>query len=182
MTTNKVQRLAIIAIATAFRPAWARYTAVVYAVLEGLFVGAISALYETRYPGIVMQAVAVTFVTFFAMLAAYKFGWIKVTQTFRNVVVAATLALGTFYLLAFALSFFNVSMPIITNTGLFGIGFSVFAAGLAALNLVLDFDFIEAGEAEGFPAFMEWYGAFTLTVTLVWLYIELLRLLGKLRR
>lgn len=172
----------VLSLVAVFKKEWITWIAPVYAILEGLFIGAISMIYEAKYPGIVIQAVGLSFATLFSLLAAYKVGLIKVTQTFRNIVVAATMALMTFYLVSFVLSFFDISMPLIHNTGLLGIGFSLFAVGLAALNLVLDFDFVEEGAAAGLPKMMEWYGAFALTVTLVWLYIELLRLLSKLRR
>ena len=149
--------------------------------LEGLFIGAVSALYEVRYPGIVMQAVGLTFGTLIALLLAYRSGVIRVTDNFRLGVVAATGGIALFYFATMILGFFGVQFPSIYGAGPLGIGVSVFVVIIAALNLVLDFDFIESGARAGAPKYMEWYGAFGLMVTLVWLYLEILRLLSKLR-
>lgn len=170
-----------IGVATTFKKEWAPVTAPFYALFQGLFIGAISAMLETQFHGIVIQAAGLTFGVLFTMLAIYQSGWIKVTDTFRFGVVAATGGIAVFYLAAMALSFFGVQMSFIFGNGLFGIIFSFFVVGLAALNLVLDFDFIEKGARAGVPKYMEWYGAFALMVTLVWLYVEILRLLSKLR-
>lgn len=165
-----------------FKPTTAKITAPLYAAAEGLFLGGISALMEAKFEGIVIQAVALTFGVMLALLFVYKTGLIKVTENFRLGVAAATGAIALFYLVTFALRAFNIfEMPYIHESGLIGIGFSVFVVVLASLNLVLDFDFIESGAAQGAPKFMEWYAAFGLMVTLVWLYIEILRLLAKLR-
>lgn len=172
----------IVAIITAFKKTWAPMTAPLYAGLEGLFLGALSAKFEMFYPGIVFNAVCLTFGTMFSLLFIYQTGWIKVTENFRLGLFAATGGIAVFYLVAMVLSFFNVQVPLIHSTGIFGIGFSVFVVVVAALNLVLDFDFIENGAAAGAPKYMEWYAAFGLLVTLVWLYIEILRLLAKLQR
>ncbi|MBN8589656.1 MAG: Bax inhibitor-1/YccA family protein [Rhodothermia bacterium] len=173
----------ILSFVIVFKKTWASILAPIYALLEGLFIGVLSAHYESRYPGLVIQAVGLTFVTFFVMLIAYRLHWIRVTETFRSVLVAATLALFTFYLVALVARFaFDFPMPLIHDKGILGIGFSVFATGLAAFNLILDFDFVEKGSEHGLPKYMEWYAAFGLTVTLVWLYIELLRLLSKFRK
>ena len=134
-----------------------------------------------QYPGIVIQAVGLTFCTMFSLLGAYKSGLIKVTENFKLGVFAATGAIGIFYFFSIILGFFGINLPLIHSNGIFGIGFSVFVVVIAALNLVMDFDFIESGEAMGAPKYMEWYSAFGLMVTLVWLYIEILRLLAKLQ-
>lgn len=171
----------IMALVTVFKKSWAMFTAPVYAVLEGITLGVISAFFEQRYPGIVMQAVGLTFGTFVALLAAYTTRLIKPTENFKLGVMAATGGIGLFYLASIITGFFGYQMPLIHDSGLFGIGFSVFVVIIAALNLVLDFDFIEQGVNMGAPKYMEWYSAFGLLVTLVWLYLEILRLLSKAR-
>jgi uncharacterized YccA/Bax inhibitor family protein len=171
----------ITALITAFKPAWAPMTAPLYALLEGLFIGGMSATMETQYPGIVIQASMLTFGTLLAMLAAYQSGMIRATENFKLGVMAATGGIAIFYLASMALGFFGINIPIINGGGIFGIGFSVVVVIVAALNFVIDFDFIEQGAKRGLPKYMEWYGAFALMVTLIWLYIEILRLLSKLR-
>ncbi|MDQ7785488.1 MAG: Bax inhibitor-1/YccA family protein [Desulfomonilaceae bacterium] len=171
----------IVALVTVFKPAWSPITASLYALLEGLFIGGISAILESQYPGIVFQAVGLTFGTLAVLLMVYKSGLIKVTDNFRMGIVAATGGIFLVYLVSIVLGLFGVNVPYIHGSGLVGIGFSVFVVVIAALNLVLDFDFIEKGSQSGAPAYMEWFGAFGLMVTLVWLYIEILRLLAKLR-
>jgi len=171
----------VIALVTVFKKTAAPITAPLYAVVEGLFLGVISAFFEMQYPGIVFQAVLLTFGVLFALLFAYKTGVIKATENFKLGVAAATGGIFFVYLLSMILGFFGVSIPLIHESGLLGIGFSLFVVVVAALNLVLDFDFIENGAARGAPKYLEWYAAFGLLVTLVWLYIELLRLLAKLR-
>lgn len=171
----------VIALVTVFKKEWAPITAPLYALVEGFFLGAISALYNHLYEGIVMQAVLLTFGTLFALLFAYRSGLIKATENFKLGVVAATGGIALVYLATIVLGFFGVSIPLIHESGLIGIGFSLFVVVIAALNLVLDFDFIETGVEQGAPKYMEWYGAFGLMVTLVWLYIEFLRLLAKLQ-
>ncbi len=144
--------------------------------------GALSAILEARFPGIVIQAVGLTFGTAAALLIVYTSRLIKVTQNFRMGIFAATGGIALVYLATFILGFFGIEVPYIHGSGLIGIGFSVFVVVIAALNLVLDFDFIENASASGqAPKYMEWYGAFGLLVTLIWLYIEILRLLSKLR-
>lgn len=170
----------VVAIATVFKPAWAGITAPLYAILEGLFLGGLSSLMEMQYPGIVIQAVALTFGTLLALLFAYRSGIIQATENFKLGVTAATGGIAVIYLLTMGLGFFGIHIPYIHESGLIGIGFSLFVVVIAALNLVLDFDFIENGAEQGAPKFMEWYAAFGLLVTLVWLYIEILRLLAKL--
>ena len=134
-----------------------------------------------QYPGIVIQAVSLTFATMFSLLVAYKFQIIRVTQKFRMGIIAATGAICLVYFINFIMSFFGGSISVIHSNGTFGIVFSLIVVAIAALNLVLDFDFIENASLMGLPKYMEWYGAFGLMVTLVWLYIEILRLLSKLR-
>lgn len=171
----------IVAMITMFKKTLAPITAPIYAVVEGLFLGVLSAFFEMQFPGIVFQAVLLTFGTLLALLFAYKSGLIKATENFKLGIVAATGGIAIVYLLSIVLGFFGVSIPLIHGSGMVGIGFSLFVVVIAALNLVLDFDFIENGAAKGAPKYLEWYGAFGLLVTLIWLYIELLRLLSKLR-
>ena len=172
----------VVALVTTFKMSWAPVTSPIYALLEGLALGGISAIFELKYPGIAMEAVALTFGTLFVMLLIYKTGLIKVTQKFRIGVVAATGGIAAFYFLTLVLSFFHITIfSSVYGSGLIGIGFSLFVVAIASLNLVLDFDFIEQGVAAGAPKYMEWYGAFGIIVTLVWLYLEILILLSKLR-
>ena len=172
----------IVAMVTVFKPHLAPITAPLYAVLEGLILGALSANYQARFAGLPMQAVGLTFMVFLAMLVVYRTGIIKVTDKFRFGVAAATGGIALFYLLSIVLSMFGVRIPLVHEAGMIGIGFSLVVVGVAALNLILDFDLIEGGVAAGAPKFMEWYAAFGLLVTLVWLYLEMLRLLSKLNR
>lgn len=172
----------IVAMVTIFKKTLAPITAPIYAAVEGVFLGFISAFFEMQYPGIVFQAVLLTFGTLFALLAAYRSGIIKATENFKLGIIAATGGIFLVYLSTMILGFFGVSIPFIHGSGTFGILFSLFVVVIAALNLVLDFDFIEEGAARGAPKYMEWYGAFGLLVTLVWLYLEILRLLSKLRK
>jgi len=171
----------IFAMVTIFKKSWAPVTAPIYALLEGLVLGGISVVMNLRYPGIAIQAVSLTFGTLLALLIAYRSGMIRVTDKFRMGVVAATGGIALFYLLSMIVGFFGIHFTSIFGSGLIGIGFSVVVVIIAALNLVLDFDFIENGARAGAPKYMEWYGAFGLMVTLVWLYLEILRLLSKLR-
>ncbi|NOZ48009.1 MAG: Bax inhibitor-1/YccA family protein [Chlorobi bacterium] len=171
----------IFALITIFKKTWAPFTAPIYAFLEGLFLGGISALFEASYPGIVMQAVALTFGTLFSLLFAYKTRIIKVTENFKLGVFAATGAIFMVYLFTFILGFFGINIGFIHGNSPLSILISIVIVIIAALNLVLDFDFIEQGAHSGAPKFMEWYAAFGLMVTLIWLYIEILRLLSKLR-
>ncbi len=171
----------IVAMVTIFKKEWAAITAPIYALLEGLMLGAVSALLEMRFHGIAIQAVALTFGVLVAMLLAYRSGLIKVTDKLRLGIVAATGGIAVFYLLQFVLGFFGVHFTTINGATPIGIGFSVLVVAIAALNLVLDFDLIENGARSGAPKYMEWYSAFALLVTLVWLYFEILRLLSKVR-
>jgi len=170
----------ILAMATVFKPTWAPLTAPAYGVLEGLALGGISAFFEMKYPGIVVQAVMLTFGTLFCLLMAYKSGLIRATENFKLGIVAATGGIAVVYLVGFVGGFFGWQIPLIHESGTVGILFSLFVVTVAALNLVLDFDFIERGAGNA-PKYMEWYAAFGLVVTLVWLYLEMLRLLSKLR-
>lgn len=172
----------ILALVTIFVPKISPFTSPLYALAEGLFLGGISAFFEIRYPGIVLPAVGLTFATLAIMLGLYGTGIIKVTQKLRMAITAATGAIMIVYLIAMGMSFFGASMPIINDASPLGIGFSLLVVGIAAFNLVLDFDFIEKGSQHGLPRYMEWYAAFGLMVTLIWLYLEILRLLSKMRR
>jgi uncharacterized YccA/Bax inhibitor family protein len=169
------------ALATIFVPTWARITAPVYAVAKGLAVGALSALYETQLHGIVFQAVGLTFGVLAAMLVLYRTGIIKVTDRFRTIIFAATGGIGLFYLVAIVLGLFHVQVPLLFG-GTGAIVFSLVVVGIAAMNLAIDFDIIARGSEQGAPKFMEWYAAFGVMVTLVWLYLEILRLLANVRR
>jgi uncharacterized YccA/Bax inhibitor family protein len=171
----------IVALVTIFKQTWAPLTAPLYALLEGLVIGGVSALFEAQYPGIVIQAAGLTLGTCLALLLAYKSRLIRATENFKLGVVAATGGIALFYILTMILGFFGIKMPLMYGNSLASIGFSLVVVVIAALNLVLDFDFIEQGATQGAPKYMEWYGAFGLMVTLIWLYLEMLRLLAKLR-
>lgn len=172
------------AIVVHFRPLWARFLGPIYAVAQGFFVGVISKAYETYQNGIVLQAVGATVGVFVVMLVLYRTRILRVTDRFRRIVVGATVGLMAFYMVSFVIRLIAGpgSVSFLSSASLLGIGFSLFAAGLAAMNLALDFDFIEKGAQQGLPKAYEWYGAFALLVTIVWLYLELLRLLSKLQR
>ena len=165
-----------------FRPQYSGYLAPGYAIFEGLFIGGISAIFEAMYPGIVIQAVSCTFVTFMVCFGLYKYEIVKVTEKFRAVVLASTLAIATYYLISWLLSMFTSFQPVHYGNSMISIGISAFVIVIAALNLFLDFDQIEKGVQSKLPKYMEWYGAMGLMITLVWLYIEFLRLLSKLNR
>ena len=171
----------ILAFVTIFKPVWAGITAPIYALLEGLVIGGISSFAEAQFPGIVIQAVGLTFGTCLALLLAYKSRLIQATEGFKRGIVAATGGIALFYIISMVLGFFGVRIPLVFGSGPVGIIFSLIVVTIAALNLVLDFDLIEQGAAQGAPKYMEWYGAFALMVTLIWLYIEILNLLMKLR-
>lgn len=171
----------IAALVTIFKKHLAYITVPIYALLEGLALGGISRMFEAQYPGIVNQAVFLTFGTLGALLLAYKSGLIKPTENFKLGIFAATGGIAFVYLISFVLGIFGVGIPVIHSNSGFGILFSLIVVVIAALNLVLDFDFIEQGAEMGVPKYMEWYGAFGLLVTLIWLYLELLRLLSKLQ-
>lgn len=171
----------ILAMVTTFKKEWAGYTTPAYALVEGVMLGAFSGLMERVYPGIVFQAILLTFGTLIAMLMLYKTGAVKVTDGFRRGVFAATGAICLVYLVSMVLSFFGVHIPMIHQGGMIGIIFSLVVVGIASANLLLDFDFIEQYARAGLPKYMEWFGAFGLLVTLIWLYMEILRLLSKLQ-
>ncbi|MFM9278604.1 Bax inhibitor-1/YccA family protein [Paenibacillus jiagnxiensis] len=171
----------ILALIISFKPTAAPYLVPVYAVAEGLFLGALSATYETLYYGITMQAALITISVFIALLIAYKTRVIRATENFKLGIFAATAGIAIVYLLSFILGLFGITVPYLHDNSLIGIGISVVIVIIAALNFVLDFDFIESGAQQGAPKYMEWYGAFGLMVTLVWLYVEIIRLLAKLR-
>lgn len=170
-----------LALVTTFKKEWAAVTAPLYALVEGLFIGAISAMLEASFPGIVIQAAGLTFGTLFAMLFAYQSGLIRATEKFKLGVVAATGGIAIFYLVMLGLSMFGIQPAFMYSSSWLSIGISLFVVVIAALNFIIDFDFIEQGARQNVPKYMEWYGAFALMVTLVWLYIEFLRLLSKLR-
>ncbi|MDX2344198.1 MAG: Bax inhibitor-1/YccA family protein [Acidimicrobiia bacterium] len=173
----------IAVIAGALRPQWTPVIGPIYAVVEGALVGVISNVYQNLYgEGIVTNAIMATFVTVMVMVILYMTRTIRVTDRMRSVVVGATAAIFVFYLATFALSFLGVNMPLVWDSGPFGILFSLAVIALAAFNLLLDFDLIERGVAAGAPKWMDWYAGFGLIVTIVWLYLEILRLLGKLQR
>jgi uncharacterized YccA/Bax inhibitor family protein len=171
----------VMALVTIFKKTWAPVTAPIYAMLQGLFLGGISAAYNVQFQGLPMQAVALTFGTLAVMLVAYRTGLVRATENFKLGVVAATGGIAMLYLVSIVMGLFGARIPFIHESGLVGIGFSLFVVVIAALNLVLDFDFIEKGSEMGAPRYMEWYAAFGLLVTLVWLYLEILRLLAKLQ-
>ncbi|HEX4674749.1 MAG TPA: Bax inhibitor-1/YccA family protein [Steroidobacteraceae bacterium] len=172
----------ILAMIISFKANLAPVLSVPYAALEGLALGSISALLERRYPGIAIQAVGLTFAVFAVMLVAYKLNIIRATERFRSIVIGATGAIALVYIVSMVLGFFHVAVPLLNSSSPLGIVVSLVIVGVAALNLILDFDFIESGAAQGAPRYMEWYAAFGLLVTMVWLYLEILRLLSKMRR
>jgi uncharacterized YccA/Bax inhibitor family protein len=170
----------IVAIITHFKRHLSAITVPIYAALEGLLLGGISTMFEQLYPGIVSQAIFITFGILASLLIVYKSGLIKPTENFKLGVAAATGGIAFIYLISWIMSFWGSSIPLIHSSSIFGIVFSVAVIIIAALNLVLDFDFIEQGVEMGVPKYMEWYGAFGLMITLIWLYLEILRLLAKL--
>lgn len=172
----------ILAIVMVFKKEWSPYLAPAYALAEGLFLGVISVLYSSLYEGIVLQAVVLTFGTFAAMLVLYKTRVIRATERFRSIIITATMGIAFFYLIAFVLGMFNIHIPFLHEGSAVGIIFSLVVVAIAALNLILDFDLVETGAAQGAPKYFEWYASFGMLVTLVWLYLEILRLLSKLNR
>jgi uncharacterized YccA/Bax inhibitor family protein len=171
----------VLAMIISFKANLAPVLSIPYAALEGLALGSISALLERKYPGIAIQAVGLTFAVFAVMLLAYKLNIIRATERFRSVVIGATGAIALVYIVSMVLGFFHVAVPLLNSSSPLGIVVSLVIVGVAALNLILDFDFIESGAAQGAPRYMEWYAAFGLLVTMVWLYLEILRLLSKMR-
>ncbi len=172
----------ILAIIISFKKEWAQYLAPAYALAEGLFLGVISVYYSSLYDGIVLQAVGITFATFIAMLILYGTRIIRATEKFKAIVFTATAGIALFYMLALVLSFFNINIPFLHEGSTIGIIFSLVVVVVAALNLIINFDLIESGAAQGAPKYFEWYASFGMLVTLVWLYLEILRLLSKLNR
>jgi len=171
------------ALVTVLKKNWAPLSAPVYALCEGLFLGGISAIFEHSYPGIAVQAISLTFGVFFVLLLAYKFGVIRATRGFKLGVFAATSAIALVYVVNFFMQLFGVNgFSFLYSSTPLGIGISLVVVIVASLNLILDFDMIETAAGMGAPKYMEWYGAFGLMVTLIWLYLEILRLLSKLRR
>ena len=164
-----------------FKPSVAPFASPIYAVVEGLFLGMMTMLFESMYPGIAFQEILGTMAVFFAMLALYRFKIIKVTERFKSIVFGATAGIAILYLATLALRFFGISIPMIYDGGIIGIGFSLLVIGIAAMNLAIDFNFIEEQVERGASKNMEWFAAFGLLVTLIWLYLEILRLLSKLR-
>lgn len=166
-----------------FKPKLSAYLAPAYGLLEGFFLGAISVtfneMFKETYPGIIIQAVGLTFGVAIAMFLLYNFRIIKVTNKFRSILISATLGIAIFYFITIILRLFGVNVAFMYDSSLLGIGISLFVVAIAALNLLLDFDMIEQGARQGAPKFMEWYGAFGLLVTLVWLYLEILKLLSR---
>ncbi len=174
----------VVAMVTVFRPPSAPFTAPLYAVLEGIALGAISASLQSvpAMRGLPVEAVGLTFAVALGMLLAYQLGIIRATPTFRRVVISATMGIAVFYFLTLALGFFGVRVPLLGDATPLGIGLSLAITAVAALNLILDFDVIEQSARDGAPKYMEWYGGFALLVTLVWLYLEILRLVSQLRQ
>ncbi len=171
----------VVAMVTIFRPRIARITGPIYAVAEGLVLGAITRVYEVAFEGIALQALLATGATVLVMLVLWATRTIRVTERLRSVVLGATVAVFAFYLISIVMSLFGFSAPLVWDTGVLGIGFSLVVVAIAAFNLLLDFDLIEKGVAARAPAYMDWYAAFGLIVTIVWLYLEILRLIAKLR-
>ena len=174
----------VLAMVIIFKKEWAPYVAPAYALLEGLFLGSISAMYNYAFaekaPDLIMNAVGLTFGTAIAMYLLYSFKIIKATERFKSIIMTATAGIAIFYLLSMILRLFGVQLAFLHEGSMMGIGFSLVVVAIAALNLILDFDMIEQASAAGAPKSMEWYGAFGLMVTIVWLYLEILRLLSKL--
>ncbi|MDR2737606.1 MAG: Bax inhibitor-1/YccA family protein [Puniceicoccales bacterium] len=168
-------------IVTCVKKEWAGVTAPIYAIFEGLVLGLLSRLFETGYPGIVFQAILLTFGVAFGMLLVYKTGLIKVTDRFRMIVSCALFGLVAMYVASWIISLFGVSMPVFHSSGAFGMGLSVFVVILASLLLLSDLDFIVQISNRGLPVYMSWFAAFGLMVTLIWLYVEVIRLLARIR-
>jgi len=173
----------VVGMVTAFKSTWAPIAAPIYALLEGLFLGGISAFFEKSYPGIAVEAISLTFAVLFVLLLAYKFRIVQATRGFKLGVIAATGGIFLVYMANLVATLvFHSPFGILYSSSPLGIGISLFITIIAALNLILDFDMIETGTRMGAPKYMEWYGAFGLMVTLVWLYIRMLRLLSQMRR
>ena len=171
----------VFALVTIFKKAWSPITAPIYALCQGLVLGGISALLERTYPGIAIQAMGLTFGVTAVMLVLYRSGILRATPKFTVGVVAATGGIFLVYMVDLVLGIFGRHVPLLNSSGPLGIGLSVVIVIIAALNLILDFDFVETGVHARAPKYMEWYGAFGIMVTLVWMYLEILRLLAKIR-
>lgn len=171
----------ILALVITFKKKWANVLAPIYCVAKGLALGGISAVYEVAYQGIVFQALLLTFGILFSLLLIYRMRWIAVTENFKLMIGSAIMGIGVLYLSSFVLGMFGIEMAFLHDSSPLSIGISLVIVAVAAFSLVIDFDFIEEGEENGAPKYMEWYAAFGLIVTLIWLYIEILRLLSKLR-
>lgn len=176
----------VLALIISFKPTTAAYLAPAYGLLEGVFVGGISAMYSYAFtnidPFLIQKSVGLTFGVVLAMYGLYRFGVIRATQKFKAVVFSATAGIAVFYLIALVMRAFGMEMPLLHESSLLGIGISLVIVAVASLNLILDFDMIESGVAAGAPKHMEWFGAFGLLVTIVWLYVEMLRLMSKISR
>lgn len=170
----------ILVVVASFKPHLSGYLAPGYALFEGLFIGALSALFESMYPGIVIQAVGATFTTFLVCFMLYKYKVVTVTEKFKSIVIGATITIAIYYLITWLLSMFSSFQPVHYGNSLMSIGISVLVIVVAALNLFLDFDQIEKGAEKELPKYMEWFGAMGLMITLVWLYVEFLRLFSKI--
>lgn len=171
----------IIALVIVFSPKNAKYLVPIYSVSQGLFLGVVTGLFEQSFPGIAFNAVLLTMFTFVIMLGLYYFRIIKVTEKFKSIILAATLAIASYYFIIFIVSLFSSNfVPFHHGSGMLSIGFSIFVVAIAAFSLLLDFDMIENGVKQGAPKYMEWYSAFGILVTLIWLYVEMLKLLSKL--
>lgn len=170
----------VLAIVISFKKEWAPYLSPAYAIAEGLFLGAVSAMYSSLYDGIVLQAVGLTIGVFIAMLVLYQARIIRATERFKSVMYTAVAGIAIFYLIAFVVRMFGMDIPFLHEGSMLGIGFSLVVTAVAALMLIINFDMIENGITQGAPKYFEWYAAFALLVTLVWLYLEILRLLSKL--
>jgi uncharacterized YccA/Bax inhibitor family protein len=171
----------VVGLVISFKKELSPYLSLPYAALEGLSLGGLSALLDASYPGIAFQAFVLTFAICAVLLAIYTTGWIRPSENFKLIVAAATGGIAFYYLISIGLGFFGIRAPFINDNSWLGIAFTLGVIVVAALNLVVDFDFVEQGVANRVPKYMEWYGAFGILVTLIWLYIELLRLLAKLR-
>ncbi len=170
----------ILAVVTTFKPEWARITAPLYSILEGICLGSFSLLINRTYPGLPMQAVVLTFGVFFTMLVAYRSGIIQANEKFKSILIPAIGGIMICYSISLIMSIFGIQNSLIHGNGLFSIGFSIVVVIIAALSLILNFEYIQTGEQQRAPQYMEWYAAFSLMITLVWLYVEILSLLAKL--
>lgn len=172
----------VLVLLISFKPERAAYLSQPYALMEGMILGTISSMYSVLHPGIVSNALILTISCLALMLGLYRFKIIRVTEKLKSVIMGATLAICATYVISMIMGFFGSSIPMIHESSPMGIGFSVLVVGVAAFNLLLDFDFIEQAYQRGAPKYMEWYGGFALLVTIVWLYLEIIRLLSKMNK